>query len=80
MSTVFFRIFGVKFLNANINSILKIIDKSNLIVVPSGPGLASVDKDKEYLQAIQSADFAVLDSGYFCILLFFFSTYLDFDI
>ena len=72
MSTVFFRIFGVKFLNANINSILKIIDKSNLIVVPSGPGLASVDKDKEYLQAIQSADFAILDSGYFCILLFFF--------
>ena len=34
-----------------------------LMVVPSGPGLATIDSDSDYAESIRGADFAIPDSG-----------------
>jgi UDP-N-acetyl-D-mannosaminuronic acid transferase (WecB/TagA/CpsF family) len=40
-----------------------------LMVVPSGPGLATIGKDLRYTEAVQKSDFAIPDSGYMVLLL-----------
>ena len=39
------------------------------MVVPSGPGLATIGKDQRYTKAVQNCDFAIPDSGYMVLLL-----------
>ena len=39
------------------------------MVVPSGPGLSTMDKDLKYTEAVLNADFAIPDSGYMVLLL-----------
>ncbi len=39
------------------------------MVVPSGPGLATIGKDQRYTNAVQNCDFAIPDSGYMVLLL-----------
>ena len=38
------------------------------MVVPSGPGLSTIDKDTKYWNALKEADFALPDSGFMVIL------------
>ena len=38
------------------------------MVVPSGPGLSTIDKDIKYFEALKGADFAIPDSGLMIIL------------
>lgn len=39
-----------------------------LLVVPSGPGLATLDRDNAYRNALQDSDYAIVDSGYLALL------------
>jgi len=39
------------------------------MVVPSGPGLATIGSDLRYTHAVQNCDFAIPDSGYMVLLL-----------
>lgn len=50
----------------------KIISKKGLFVFPSGPGIASIDKSKEYFISLKKADLVFFDSGFFVLLLRFF--------
>ena len=62
---------GIHFKNYGKNEIDKLFDQNGLIVLPSGPGLSSINKDLNYKIALQNSDIVLFDSGYFCILLRF---------
>ena len=59
----------IHFKNYGKNEIDKLFDQNGLIVLPSGPGLSNINKDKVYLQALKNSDQVLLDSGYFVLLL-----------
>tara|TARA_B110000977_G_scaffold190848_1_gene262161 strand:- start:501 stop:1235 length:735 start_codon:yes stop_codon:yes gene_type:complete len=63
---------GIHFKNYGKNEIDKLFDQNGLIVLPSGPGLSNINKDKVYFQALRNSDQVLLDSGYFVLLLKFF--------
>ena len=67
-----YKLFDISFLNGDYHSAIEKLKKGAFMVVPSGPGLATIDKDKRYAEAVQKADFAIPDSGYMVLLLKFF--------
>ena len=67
-----YKLFDISFLNDDYHSAIEKLKKGAFMVVPSGPGLATIDKDKRYAEAVQKADFAIPDSGYMVLLLKYF--------
>ena len=65
----FYHVFGAKFIDGNYNNVKSLLNDGNLMVIPSGPGLASINKDLRYREALQNSDFAIPDSTYMIILL-----------
>jgi len=64
------KIFNVTFYDAKYKKLKNLLDKKGgLLVLPSGPGLSSIDKDKKYHTALINSDIALFDSGYLCLLL-----------
>jgi len=63
-----YNIFGVKFVNGDYHDVFLRLLEKQFMVVPSGPGLSTIDKDKRYYTALKSADFAIPDSGFMIIL------------
>ena len=59
----------INFFDLNYDQIRKNIKKGGLLVIPSGPGLATLDRDKQYHTALKNSNIAIFDSGYFCLLL-----------
>ena len=59
----------ISFFQLNYNQKKKKIEKGGLLVIPSGPGLATIDSDQNYFNALRNSDIALFDSGYFCLLL-----------
>ena len=59
----------VTFYCGKYESIIDKLRNGGLMVVPSGPGLATIGKDLEYTEAVKNADFAIPDSGYMVLLL-----------
>ena len=62
-------LFNIQFINGNFYDVLKLLEKRKFMVVPSAPGLATIDKDLRYNEAVINSDFAIPDSGYMIILL-----------
>ena len=60
---------GINFFDSNLKDMLKEIKDGGLIVVPAAPALVTLKKDKKYHKALQDADIAIFDSGFFCILI-----------
>jgi N-acetylglucosaminyldiphosphoundecaprenol N-acetyl-beta-D-mannosaminyltransferase len=60
---------GINFFNLNYSEIKKKIKRGGLLVIPSGPGLSTLDKNQQYHSALRNSDIALFDSGYFCLLL-----------
>lgn len=69
MKEIFFK--KVRFLNINIEEFDRLILNNGLFVFPSGPGLATINKDNNYHELLMNADFVFFDSGYFVLLLRF---------
>lgn len=67
--TPFIPVLGVKFLAGEYPAAKHLLDEGALMVVPSGPGLATIHQDKLYYEAIVKSDFALPDSGLFILLL-----------
>ena len=63
-----FSLFNINFVNGDYRGVFKHLKKKSLMVAPSGPGLATIDKDLKYWQALKGADFAIPDSGFMVIL------------
>lgn len=60
---------GIKFFSGNYYEIKKEFDKGGVLVAPAASALANIDKDKKYYSALKQSNIAILDSGFFCILL-----------
>ena len=41
-------LFGINFIDANYKYIKSLLDKGGLLVLPSGPGLATINNDTKY--------------------------------
>ena len=65
----YIKIFDINFIDADFKKIKSILDKGALLVLPSGPGLATIKNDLRYYKALKKADLVLFDSGYFCLLL-----------
>ncbi len=59
----------IKFISFKENEFNKIIQKKGLFVFPSGPGLATINKEFKYLESLRNSDYVFFDSGYFVFLL-----------
>tara|TARA_Y100000590_G_scaffold470486_1_gene665640 strand:- start:7007 stop:7744 length:738 start_codon:yes stop_codon:yes gene_type:complete len=62
-------ILNIPFVNESYSKLIKNLREGGLLVVPSGPGLATLDFDKKYTEAVQNSDYALPDSGYMVFLL-----------
>ena len=60
---------GIKFYSGNYSQIKTEFDKGGVLVAPAASALANIDTDKQYYNSLKSSKIAILDSGFFCILL-----------
>ena len=67
MKKIYFK--KIRFINLSKKDFPKIIKKSGLFVFPSGPGLATINNNKEYLKSLRNSDYVFFDSGYLCLIL-----------
>jgi N-acetylglucosaminyldiphosphoundecaprenol N-acetyl-beta-D-mannosaminyltransferase len=63
-----FKLFNISFINGSYKDAISHLIDGCFMVVPSGPGLSKIDKDKRYWDALKGADFAIPDSGFMIIL------------
>lgn len=59
----------IKFYSGNYNEIKTEFDKGGVLVAPAASALANIDSDKQYYTSLKKSKIAILDSGFFCILL-----------
>ncbi len=59
----------VKFYNWSFLKILSRLNKGGYLVAPAASALTNLTKNKQYHDALIKSDIAILDSGFFCILL-----------
>ena len=59
----------ITFYNIELNDLDKLFKKKGLFLFPSGPGLTSIESEKEYHNALKNSDINFFDSGYFVLLL-----------
>ena len=67
IKNIFF--YKIKFLDIDTKEFDKLISNKGLFVFPSGPGLATLDKDSVYHKSLVNADYVFFDSGFFVLLL-----------
>ena len=63
-----YNIFGIRFINGSYIDAMERLRNGGFMVVPSGPGLATIGKDLRYTEAVQNSDFAIPDSGFMVLL------------
>ncbi len=64
----FTRILGIRFFVGSVERLLALTAGGGLFVVPSGPGLAQLDRDDAYRRALEQSDVALTDSGAMVLL------------
>ena len=62
----------IYFFNLTFDEITSFFKKGVFVVFPSAPGLATIDRDKNYLLALRNSDIAIFDSSFFCLLILLF--------
>ena len=60
---------GIKFYNYDFDKLLSMINEGGYLVAPAASALQNISKDKYYHESLINSDVAILDSGFFCILL-----------
>ena len=60
---------SIKFYNYTFKKINLILKKGGYLVAPAASSLSTLKKNKKYYLALKKSKIAILDSGYFCILL-----------
>tara|TARA_B100001175_G_scaffold83869_1_gene70306 strand:- start:1132 stop:1839 length:708 start_codon:yes stop_codon:yes gene_type:complete len=61
---------SIKFFDYNFNYIInKLLNCGGYIVAPAASSLSEIFIKKKYFESLRNADIAILDSGFFCILL-----------
>lgn len=62
------RILGINFFNGHMSEVVNTLKSDGLLVVPSGPSLASINNEPTYYQSLQQADIVIADSGFMVLL------------
>ena len=62
---------NIIFNNLDHKNFNNIISKKGLFVFPSGPGIASINANREYLLSLKKSDLVFFDSGFFVLLIKF---------
>ena len=70
-----FKFKEINFFSGNYLEIKKQFDKGGVLVAPAASALTEINNNKDYYKALKKADIAILDSGFFCILLRIFKKY-----
>ena len=65
----------INFFSSDYKSIKQLADKGGVVVAPAASALANIEQDKRYYNALINSDVAILDSGFFCIMLRVFRKY-----
>lgn len=60
---------GISFFSGSYAEIKRKIDKGGILVAPAASALSQITIDRNYYNALKKSDVAILDSGFFCILL-----------
>ena len=60
---------GIKFYNYNFYKLFSKINKGGYLVAPAASAISNITKNKRYHFSLKKSDVAILDSGFFCILL-----------
>ncbi len=60
---------GINFYTGSYSQIKKQFDKGGVLVAPAASALANIENDNIYFSSLRNSDLAILDSGFFCILL-----------
>ncbi len=68
MEPDFKQILGIRFYVGAPEGLLRLVLRGGLFVVPSGPGLATLDQDVPYREALERSDVALTDSGFLVLL------------
>ena len=68
MDNKLINILGIDFFNGQVKEVVDILKNGGLLVVPSGPGLASIPSDITYYRSLKAADVVIADSGYMTLL------------
>jgi UDP-N-acetyl-D-mannosaminuronic acid transferase (WecB/TagA/CpsF family) len=61
-------ILGVRFFVGDAGSAVDLGSQGGLVVVPAGPALIELSRDRDYRQALLEADLVLTDSGYMVLL------------
>ena len=69
MKSKIINFYGVKFYNQDFKKLISILDNGGYLVAPAASALSSIRTNNKYLEALQKSSIAILDSGFFCILL-----------
>tara|TARA_B100000902_G_scaffold396988_1_gene459421 strand:- start:172 stop:864 length:693 start_codon:yes stop_codon:yes gene_type:complete len=64
-----FKFKEINFFSGDYIEIKKQFDKGGVLVAPAASALAEIKRKKNYYKALKSSDMAILDSGFFCILI-----------
>lgn len=59
----------IKFYSGDYDQIKYEFDKGGVLVAPAASALANIDTDIQYYSSLKNSKIAILDSGFFCILL-----------
>jgi N-acetylglucosaminyldiphosphoundecaprenol N-acetyl-beta-D-mannosaminyltransferase len=68
MQSKLVKILGIDFFNGQVDEVVDLLKDGGLLVVPSGPGLASIPNDITYYKSLRSADLVIADSGYMALI------------
>ena len=63
------KFYDINFFNLSFISIFKLIMKGGYLVAPAASALSKIKSNKKYHKALINSNVAILDSGFFCILL-----------
>jgi len=63
------KFYGINFFSGSYTEIKTKIDKGGILVAPAASALSQIYKNRNYYNALKKSDVAILDSGFFCILL-----------
>ena len=66
---------GINFYNVSYDEILSKINQGGYLVAPAASALSKILSNPKYYNSLKKADVAILDSGFFCILLRLFKRY-----
>jgi len=69
-NVIFFK--NIKFYDYSFIQILKKIKFGGYLVAPAASSLSRINVNKKYYEALKNSTVAIFDSGFFCLLLFFF--------